>query len=94
MSKRSVPASDLSLLEKPTISPADLHAGQVRKSGDPYMIHPVSVTNILADRNMDFVTLQTALLHDVVEDTDISVEDLRTRIRRAMSPVAWTASPS
>lgn len=55
------------------------HAGQLRKSGEPYIIHPVAVAQILADMNMDLVCIQTALLHDVVEDTSVTVEEIRRR---------------
>lgn len=55
------------------------HAGQLRKSGEPYIIHPVAVAQILADMNMDLVCVQTALLHDVVEDTSVTVEEIRRR---------------
>lgn len=55
------------------------HAGQLRKSGEPYIIHPVAVAQVLADMNMDLVCVQTALLHDVVEDTSVTVEEIRRR---------------
>ncbi|GLR69297.1 bifunctional GTP diphosphokinase/guanosine-3',5'-bis pyrophosphate 3'-pyrophosphohydrolase [Agaribacter marinus] len=54
----------------------DAHEGQTRSSGDPYITHPVAVTGILADMHMDYETLMAALLHDVIEDTDYSKEDL------------------
>ncbi|MDL2233310.1 bifunctional (p)ppGpp synthetase/guanosine-3',5'-bis(diphosphate) 3'-pyrophosphohydrolase [Ruminococcaceae bacterium OttesenSCG-928-L11] len=56
---------------------AEAHAGQVRDSGEPYISHPVSVAMILADLGMDSDTLVAALLHDVVEDTDVGLESLR-----------------
>jgi GTP diphosphokinase / guanosine-3',5'-bis(diphosphate) 3'-diphosphatase len=52
------------------------HAGQLRKSGDPYITHPVGVASVLADLGLDDVTLAGALLHDAVEDTNISLDDL------------------
>ncbi|MBQ8027218.1 MAG: bifunctional (p)ppGpp synthetase/guanosine-3',5'-bis(diphosphate) 3'-pyrophosphohydrolase, partial [Clostridia bacterium] len=52
------------------------HEGQLRKSGQPYIIHPLSVAIILAQMGMDAASLAAALLHDVVEDTDISREDI------------------
>ncbi|WP_282200239.1 RelA/SpoT family protein [Collibacillus ludicampi] len=52
------------------------HQGQVRKSGEPYINHPVAVAEILAGMELDGVTLAAALLHDVVEDTEVSDEDL------------------
>lgn len=54
----------------------DAHNGQMRSSGDPYITHPVAVTGILADMRLDHETLMAALLHDVIEDTHHSKEDL------------------
>jgi guanosine-3',5'-bis(diphosphate) 3'-pyrophosphohydrolase len=54
----------------------DAHNGQMRSSGDPYITHPVAVTGILADMRLDHETLMAALLHDVIEDTPHSKEDL------------------
>lgn len=54
----------------------DAHDGQMRSSGDPYITHPVAVTGILADMHLDHETLMAALLHDVIEDTHYSKEDL------------------
>jgi GTP pyrophosphokinase len=53
---------------------AESHRGQVRKSGEPFIRHPLEVAHILADLGMDTATLVAALLHDVVEDTDLSLE--------------------
>ncbi|MCS6951824.1 MAG: bifunctional (p)ppGpp synthetase/guanosine-3',5'-bis(diphosphate) 3'-pyrophosphohydrolase [Bryobacterales bacterium] len=58
---------------------AERHRQQRRDSGEPYMVHPLGVTQILADMNMDMVCLQTGLLHDVLEDTGTSLEELRSR---------------
>jgi RelA/SpoT family (p)ppGpp synthetase len=54
----------------------DAHEGQTRSSGDPYITHPVAVSGILADMRLDYETLMAALLHDVIEDTEYSKEDL------------------
>ncbi|MEW2129908.1 RelA/SpoT family protein [Streptomyces sp. NPDC005435] len=53
------------------------HRGQKRKSGDPYITHPLAVTTILAELGMDPATLMAGLLHDTVEDTDYGLDDLR-----------------
>lgn len=53
-----------------------MHRGQLRKSGEPYMVHPIAVDYILADMGMDSTVLVAGLLHDVVEDTEYSREDL------------------
>jgi GTP pyrophosphokinase len=53
------------------------HEGQTRDSGEPYMVHPLRVAHILADMRMDQVAMETGLLHDVVEDTSVTVEQVR-----------------
>ena len=53
-----------------------MHEGQKRKSGLPYVSHCIQVANILLDWNMDYTTIVSALLHDVVEDTDVSLKDI------------------
>ena len=71
------PKADTSLLERAYAVAERAHAGQVRKSGDPYITHPVAVATILAELGMPTSTLAAALLHDTVEDTDYRLEDLR-----------------
>lgn len=58
---------------------ADAHSAQVRKSGEPYIIHPIGVVGILVGLQMDDKTLAAAFLHDVVEDTDYTLEDIKER---------------
>jgi guanosine-3',5'-bis(diphosphate) 3'-pyrophosphohydrolase len=55
------------------------HAEQMRRSGDEFILHPLGVAHILADMQMDETTLASALLHDLVEDTDISLEEVKKR---------------
>ncbi len=57
----------------------EAHKGQMRSSGDPYISHPLSVASILLDYCMDTDTICAALMHDVVEDTDISLEEVRKK---------------
>ena len=57
---------------------AQRHAGQVRKSGEPYLAHPLEVAHLLADMQLDWVCVATGLLHDTVEDTDTTVEELKS----------------
>ncbi len=71
------PKDDLSGIEKAWRFAASNHAGQKRASGEPYLSHPLAVAQLLAEMRMDPVTIQTGLLHDVVEDTEVSREDLR-----------------
>jgi GTP pyrophosphokinase len=71
------PKDDLSALEKAFRFARQWHEGQMRDSGEPYMAHPVRVARILAEMRMDLVSMQTGLLHDVVEDTSVTVEQVR-----------------
>ncbi len=73
------PAVDEDLLNRAYVFSMVAHGGQTRKSGDPYFIHPLAVAGILADLKADPATVVTALLHDVVEDTDVSVDDIEAR---------------
>jgi GTP pyrophosphokinase len=72
------PKADLTLLERAYATAERAHRGQLRKSGDPYITHPVAVATILAELGMTPPTLAAALLHDTVEDTDYSLEQLRS----------------
>ncbi len=56
---------------------AELHSAQLRYSGQPYIIHPIAVANILVDFGMDAQSIEAALLHDTVEDTDMTLEQLK-----------------
>src|SRR5437899_1669338 len=68
---------DVSGLEKAYRFAAERHQGQKRTSGEPYMVHPLMVTQILAEMQMDLVCLETGLLHDVVEDAGVNLEEIR-----------------
>ena len=70
-------AEDLQLLRRAYAFAAQAHQGQKRKSGEPYIHHPVAVAAILAELGMDAETLAAALLHDVVEDTGVTLDDVR-----------------
>jgi guanosine-3',5'-bis(diphosphate) 3'-pyrophosphohydrolase len=76
------PKDDLAPLEKAYRMAAEAHKDQLRESGEPYMIHPLHVTLILADMQMDMVALITGLLHDTVEDTSLNLE----RIKKEFGP--------
>ncbi len=71
------PNADLELLERAYQLSASKHQGQVRRSGEPYLTHPLAVANILADMKLDVACVSVGLLHDVVEDTLTSVEAIR-----------------
>ena len=68
---------DIALLQKATVFSARAHKGQVRRSGEPYLSHPLEVAAQLADMNLDATALTAGLLHDVLEDTDVTAAELR-----------------
>ncbi len=70
------PSDDISLIEKAYNQAAEAHKDQLRKSGEPYIIHPLCVAIILADLEMDKETIAAGLLHDVVEDTICTKEEI------------------
>lgn len=70
------PSTDISLIEKAYRIAEKAHEGQVRKSGEPYIIHPLCVAIILADLEMDKETIVAGLLHDVLEDTILTEQQL------------------
>nr|WP_207839094.1 RelA/SpoT family protein [Williamsia soli] len=70
------PKADVTVLQRAYDTAESKHSGQFRKSGDPYITHPLAVATILADLGMDTTTLVAALLHDTVEDTGYSLEAL------------------
>ena len=71
------PDGDLELLRKAYVFSALAHKGQVRHSGEPYLVHPLEVSDILADQRLDVVCVASGLLHDVVEDTLTTVDRIR-----------------
>ena len=71
------PNEDLAPLERAYSFATEKHRGQLRKSGEDYIIHPVQVTRVLADMNMDMVCLETGMLHDVLEDTPATLDEVR-----------------
>jgi GTP pyrophosphokinase len=73
------PHSDLNLVRKAYVFSALAHKGQVRLSGEPYLIHPLEVANIIAELNMDAASVTAGLLHDTLEDTLTSTEELSAR---------------
>jgi len=74
--RKNRPGDDLELLRRAYDFAAEQHKTQTRLSGEPYLSHPVEVAHVLADMKLDVVTLNAALLHDVVEDTRIPLETI------------------
>src|ERR1700722_8532140 len=71
------PDADVELLRRAYVFSAFEHRGQVRHSGEPYLIHPLAVADVLADMKLDAVAIAAGLLHDVVEDTLTTIESIR-----------------
>src|ERR1700704_2311895 len=70
------PAADLDLIKKAYVFAAKAHDGQQRRSGDPYVVHPLSVASIITDLRLDVPSVCAGLLHDCVEDTSATVDEL------------------
>ena len=74
--KKYHPSTDISMIEKAYKIAYEAHEGQKRKSGEPYIIHPLCVAIILADLELDKETIVAGMLHDVVEDTVMTTEEI------------------
>ncbi|WP_435871314.1 HD domain-containing protein [Micrococcus luteus] len=70
------PDADLSILHKAYVLAESSHRGQMRKSGEPYITHPLAVTLILAELGAETTTLTASLLHDTVEDTEVTLDQV------------------
>jgi guanosine-3',5'-bis(diphosphate) 3'-pyrophosphohydrolase len=73
------PNADLDLIRRAYAYAEERHRGQFRRSGDPYLVHPVGVAKIIADLNLDVASICAAILHDCVEDTTATSEDIRAK---------------
>ena len=71
------PQADFDLIRKAYVFSAKVHQGQLRRSGEPYLVHPLEVASILARMRLDAPSIATGLLHDTVEDTLTTVEEVR-----------------
>lgn len=70
------PNADVDFIKRAYDFSEKAHSGQIRRSGDPYIIHPLGVAAILAELHLDLATIATGLLHDTVEDTDVTLADI------------------
>lgn len=71
-----MPEEDVAFVQKALDFAVKAHEGQIRKSGEPYIIHPIQVAGILAGLQLDAVTVACGFLHDVVEDTDVTLDEM------------------
>ncbi len=76
---------DVKLIEQAYLFANEAHAGQVRKSGQPYIVHPISVAYILVELGMDTECIVAALLHDVIEDTPVALDEVIERFGKRIS---------
>ena len=81
------PDADLDIIERAYIYSARVHDGQVRLSGEPYLSHPLEVAGILADMKLDVVSVAAGLLHDVVEDTHATIEEINEMFGKDVSHI-------
>src|SRR5918992_1321086 len=81
------PEADEELIPRPYSTPHAAHKDQVRKSGEPFVYHPLATADILADLRMDSTTIAAAILHDVLEDTEITKEELETQFGEELADV-------
>jgi GTP pyrophosphokinase len=81
------PAGDLDMLRRAYIFSAGAHQGQVRRSGEPYLSHPLEVSGILADLKLDIPTVTSGLLHDTVEDTGTTSEQIEKMFGREVAVI-------
>ena len=75
--QKNHPDNKPDLLYKAYVFSAKEHSGQVRRSGEPYLVHPMNTAKVLAEMKMDDVTIAVGFLHDVVEDTDVTIEKIK-----------------
>ncbi|MBK9242044.1 MAG: bifunctional (p)ppGpp synthetase/guanosine-3',5'-bis(diphosphate) 3'-pyrophosphohydrolase [Acidobacteria bacterium] len=75
--RSATPDADTELLRRAYVFSAYEHKGQVRRSGEPYLVHPLEVADLLADMRLDVVAVAAGLLHDIVEDTPNTIEKIR-----------------
>lgn len=79
------PQAPALIIERAFLFSEKAHQGQIRRSGEPYIFHPLAVAGILADLKLDFETVITGLLHDTVEDTSVTLDDIKKEFGESVS---------
>ena len=85
--KQYNPGCDFAMIEKAYLFSKSAHEGQLRVSGEPFILHPLEVAFILADLELDCTSVTAAILHDTIEDTDYTIAQLKEKFGR-LSPVS------
>src|SRR2546428_12240198 len=75
--------ADLDLIKKAYVFSAKVHQGQIRKSGEPYLVHPLEVAGLLTDLKLDEASIVAGLLHDTIEDTLAKPEEIKEQFGAA-----------
>ncbi len=83
--RKNNPKADVALLQKAYEFAAKAHEGQLRASGEPFLRHPVAVAKILAELELDVITIAAGLLHDVVEDTGITLDQIAVEFSKEVA---------
>ena len=76
LTRKYLAAKDVAFVQKALVYAIDRHSGQTRQSQEPYIVHPIQVAGILAKLKLDAVSVACGFLHDVVEDTSATLDDL------------------
>ncbi len=81
------PNADLDLIKRAYVFSAQAHQGQVRKSGEPYLMHPLEVSGLLAEMKLDEYAICAGILHDTVEDTSATIEDVKANFGEQVAEI-------
>ena len=82
-----LPADKIELVKRAFVIARDAHEGQTRSSGEPYITHPVAVASIIADMRLDHEAVMAALLHDVIEDTPYTEDQLKAEFGESVAEI-------